>query len=160
MGCGDNMYDKKDTFKAVLTNSDDNRFGGTINEAVFNLGFSNKKNNYEYIELYVDNFCIDTDDLGNQFYCVRADFYQPNSINSLTNGSNDIIATVVQPNLATSRTVDLALTYQNPTAPIQIGSIPNKVSVRITNIENNNTIDLYTNNNFYILNLRFIAYYN
>jgi len=156
-----NLMDmKKDTFRAVLTNSNDLRNGGTISEPIFNLKFNGKQSNYEYIELFVDNFVLDTDDLATSIFNIRADFYQPNSISGYSNGgSSDIIGSVVSSNHATNRTIDLGLSYQNSTAPIQISSIPDKVKITLSPAISNDVIDLITNNNFYVLTLRFCAYY-
>lgn len=151
---------KKDTFRAVLTNANDLRNGGSISEPIFNLKFNGKQSNYEYIELFVDNFVLDTDDLGTPIFNIRADFYQPNSISGYSNGgSSDIIGSVVSSNHSASRTIDLGLSYQNPTAPIQITSIPDKVKITLSSAESNAVIDLITANNFYVLTLRFCAYY-
>ena len=151
---------KKDTFRAVLTNSNDLRYGGSISEPIFNLKFNGKQSNYEYIELFVDNFVLDTDDLATPIFNIRADFYQPNSISGFSNGgSSDIIGSVVSSNHSGNRTIDLGLSYQNSTAPIQISSIPDKVKITLSSAESNNVIDLMTGNNFYVLTLRFCAYY-
>jgi len=154
------MNMKKDTFRGVFTNANDLRNGGSINEAIFNLGFNGKQSNYEYVEVFVDNFVLNTKALTNKIYNVRADLYQPNSISGFTGGgASNIIASVVSTNHTGNRTDDLGLSYQNSTAPIQISNIPDKVKVFITNSEDNNVIDLDSNNNFYTLTLRFCAYY-
>ena len=152
---------KKDTFRAVLTNSNDLRDGGTLSEPIFNLKFNGKQSNYEYVELFVDNFVIDTINLTISSYNVRADLYQPNSISSYSiGGSSDILASIVSPNKTASRTIDLGLSYQNPNAPIQISSIPDKIRVFLTKgTGEDGIINLETNNNIYVLTLRFNAYY-
>ena len=131
--------------------------GSNSADTFFNIRLPNKRTDYKKYCMYVDNFILDTDDLGNQIYCVRLNCFQPNTYNSLTNSNNDIIAMVIQSNLATARTIDLALTY--PTAPIYIDNLPEQLQFKITSASSNTALDFDTGSNQWSITLRIEAEY-
>jgi hypothetical protein len=148
---------KKDTFIYELHS--DGRDSGTAGEATFNARFPNKRTDYTKLCLFVDNLVLDTDYLGNHVYCARLICFQPNSYNSINKGNNDVIATLISPNIATSRTIDIALTYQNPTAPIDLETFPSSFTITWTIGDNNTPLDYTTNDNIWGMRLRLEAYY-
>lgn len=147
----------KDTFIYQLHS--DSRDGGSAAEAIYNARFPNKRTDYTKLCLYVDNVVLDTQDLGNVIYSVRLNCFQPNSYNSVSNGNNDVIATLISPNISTSRTIDLALTYQNPTAPIELDTFPTSFTITWTTGNSTTPLDYATNDNIWSMRLRLEAYY-
>lgn len=149
---------KKDIFQLNLS-SEGMDSGSNSADTFFNIRLPNKRTDYNKYVLYVDNFVVDTLDLGNMIYCVRINCYQPNSYNSTINGNNDIIAMVIQPNLATDRTIDGALQYSAPTTPIYIDTLPDQLQFKITNASNSTPLDFATNSNMWSIRLRIEAHY-
>ena len=147
----------KDTYRIYL-NSESND-GGTRNDCVFNVRIPNIRDNYEKYELYVDDFTIEMGGTTIDSILVNLNnSLQYNSYNSTTKGQNPTIATIFNPNQTGARTADLTLSYQNSNAPYILQALPEQMNIVITDIDGA-TLDLTTNSNFWVLNLRIDAHY-
>jgi len=135
------------------------RDSGTISNATFNTKMATLKDNYVGYCLYVDNITMDVDELASKNIVFRlTNVNQLNSYNSINKSGSNVIATLINTNVTSSRTLDVASSYQNPEAPIAISNLPDTMNVLITTISNSTEIDLTTNSNNWTIKLRIEAY--
>lgn len=130
----------------------------SIGKYTFNIKLPVKRNTYKSFVLYVDDFDIQTEGLGNSAYILNSDIIEYNSYNSRTGGNNTTLASMFANAKNTGRTSDFALNYQAPTKPIIINNIPENLTLQITDIDNVG-IDFSDAANFWLLDLRIEAYY-
>lgn len=135
------------------------RDSGTIANASFNTQMMTLRDDYVGFCLYVDNITLDTDEATAKSIVFRlTNCNQKNSYNSINKSGSNVIATLINSNVSTSRTADVASSYQNSTAPIQIDHLPDRMNVLITNASNMTALDLTTNSNNWTAKLRVDAY--
>jgi len=148
-----------DTYRIYLDSERFDSKNATENVAQFNTKIPTKKTNYTRYELYVDDFCINLSGMTEYNIIVKALLPQFHSYNSFTKGNNTTIATIFNNNITSDRTTDLCLNYQAPNAPYIINSIPDFITIELTNLDNA-AIDLTDVRNVWILNLRIDAHYD
>lgn len=147
----------KDTFRLFLTSEDATTESETVGEYTFDIRLPSKKDNYTSVDLYVDDFNVCLKGLTTTSVLVKTNMGEYMSYNSQTGGNNNTIACIFNPNVASGRTVDLALLYQAPRTPYSINALPNSITIRLTDIDNSG-IDFSSANNFWTLNLRLDAH--
>ena len=130
-----------------------NYTSGTNSKPYYNIKFPSKRINYTGYKLYVDDFCISLSGLSTNSVQVRTNLSQYNSYNSRVGGSNDIIATLFNPNVDSDRTTDLTLKYQAPLTPYHINSFPENLNIHLTDVEGEEIV-IDNDDAFWILNLR------
>ena len=146
-----------DTYRIYLNSEDLD--GGTRNNAIFNVRIPNKRDNYRRFELFVDDFTIELGTTTISSILVNLNnSLQYNSWNSTTKGQNPTIASVFPQSQTSARTDNLVCVYQNSTAPYTLQALPTDMNIILTDIDGA-TLDLDTNSNFWILNLRIDAHY-
>ena len=152
------MKSKSDTFTYLLTNN--TRDLGTPSNPVFNINYLQKKNTYSKITCYIDNFqamLLTLSDTTNMIY-VESNLNQINSYSSKSKGPSNILC-VINRNIeedATYGTNDSGVSYQAPTTPIEIGTIPDSISLKLVKA-NGNTVDMDTGGNIFSVKLRFVC---
>ena len=151
---------KTDTFTFLLTN--DTRDLGTLSNPIFNVNYLQKKNNYSKITCFIDNFqamLLTLSDTTNMIY-LESNLNQINSYNSKTKGTSNILC-FVNRNIeedATYGTNDSAVSYQAPTTPIEIGSLPDSINFKLVKANGAN-VDMDTGGNIFSVKLRFVCEY-
>lgn len=148
----------KDIIRIVLDSESNTR--STDEDGVFeyDIRLPVKRSNYKKLVLYIDNFSINTKGLTKEVYRLHSNFTEYNSFNSKTNGSNNVLCSVVANAIASGRTTDFALSYEGSTSPIQITNIPDMLKIEIKDIDNAG-VDMSNISNVWILNLRIEAFY-
>ena len=147
---------KSDTFRIYLDSENPTTHSESVGEYHYNVRLPSKGNTYIEYKLYVDDFNVCLKGLTTTSVLVKLNVGQYNSFNSRTEGNNNVIATVFNPNQASGRTVDLSLNYQNPNTPYIIQTLPQSLSVSLVDIDNAG-IDFSNANNYWALNLRIEA---
>ena len=148
---------KTHTYTYYLSSS--TRDSGTIANALFNTKMQTLRENYVGYDLYVDNLTMDTDELASKNIVFRlTNINQIHSYNSINKSGSNVIATIINTNVTSSRTADVASSYQNPNAPIPISNLPEQMNVLVTTISNSTALDLTTNSNNWTLKLRIVAH--
>lgn len=148
---------KKDTFRIYLCSEDNTTEDEANGTYTFDVRLPAKQNTYTGYTLYVDDFNVCLKGLSITSVLVKLNMGEYNSYNSQTGGNNNTIATIYPPNQASDRTADLSLLYQASTTPYNISTLPNTMTIRITNIDNTG-INFSSANNFWTLNLRVDAH--
>ena len=139
--------------------SSDTRDSGTIANALFDTNMMTLKDNLTGYTLFVDNITMDVDELTDTHLVFRlTNVFQPNSFNSINKSGSNVIATLINTNVATSRTIDVTTSYQNPNAPIPIDNLPDQLNVVVSNSAGATPLDLTTNANHWTMRLRIEAY--
>ena len=153
---------KTDTFTFLLTN--DTRDLGTLSNPIFNVNYLQKKNTYSKITCFIDNFqamLLTLSDITNLLYLESSSLNQINSYSSKTKGTSNILC-FVNRNIeedATYGTNDSAVSYQAPSIPIEISSLPDSINLKLVKA-NGNTVDLDTGSNIFSIKLRFECQYS
>ena len=154
------MKTHSDTFTYLLSNN--TRDLGTLSSPIFNINYLQKKNNYTKITCYIDNLqavLLTLSDTTNLIY-LESNLNQINSYNSKTKGTSNILCCINR-NIQESSGAnyqDSAVSYQAPTTPIEIGSLPDTISLKLVKA-NGNTVDLDTGGNVISVKLRFVCEY-
>lgn len=148
-----------DVFRVVLDSESADLGTESIGNYIFNVKLGTRRTDYKKYILYVDNFSISLKGLTTTSVNVKLNIGQYNSYSSLTEGNNQVIATVFNPNVASGRTVDLALNYQAPNTPYRISTLPDDFNVNLTDIDNT-AINMSSTDNFWLLSLRIEAFYD
>jgi|TARA_R100000479_G_scaffold159282_1_gene96406 hypothetical protein len=133
---------------------------GIAPKPTFNIKIPKKRTDYTKYTLYVDDFCISL--AGETYRSIRLHLFnciQYNSYNSSSKGSNNVIATIFNPNITETRTIDLSLNYQAPTTPYIINCFPDTLQFEITD-ETEAPLSDFAVNAFWVLNLRIEAEYD
>jgi len=155
------MKPHSDTFTFLLTN--DTRDLGTLSNPIFNINYLQKKNNYSRITCFIDNFqamLLTLSDITNLIY-LESNLNQLNSYSSKSKGTSNILF-FVNRNIeehASSGTNDSAVSYQGSTTPIEIGSLPESISLKLVKA-NGNSVDMDTGGNIFSIKLRFVCEYS
>ena len=152
---------KTDTFTYLLTN--DSRDLGTYSNPIFNINYLQKKNTYSKITCYIDNFqamLLSLSEITNLLY-LESNLSQINSYSSKSKGASNILCFVNRNILehASSGYNDSAVSYQAPAIPIEIGSLPDSINLKLMKA-NGNTVDLDTGQNIFSIKLRFVCEYS
>ena len=153
---------KTDTFTFLLTN--DTRDLGTLSNPIFNVNYLQKKNTYSKITCFIDNFqamLLTLSDITNLLYLESSSLNQINSYSSKTKGTSNILC-FVNRNIeedATYGTNDSAVSYQAPSIPIEISSLPDSINLKLVKA-NGNTVDMDTGSNIFSIKLRFVCEYS
>jgi hypothetical protein len=148
-----------DVFRVVLDSESADLGTESLGNYIFNVKLGTRRTDYKKYILYVDNFSISLKGLTTHSVLVKLNIGQYNSYSSLTEGNNQVIATVFNPNVASGRTVDLALNYQAPNTPYRISTLPDDFNVNLTDIDNT-AINMSSTDNFWLLSLRIEAFYD
>jgi hypothetical protein len=154
------MKTYSDTFTYLLTNN--TRDLGTLSSPIFNINYLQKKNNYTKITCYIDNFqamLLSLSDITNLLY-LESNLNQINSYSSKTKATSNILF-YVNRNIeedATYGTNDSSVSYQAPTTPIEIGSLPDCISLKLMK-SNGANVDMDTGGNIFSIKLRFVCEY-
>ena len=152
-------YDKRDTFKLILESESADTSVEASGQFNYKINLPAKKVNYQKFYLFVDNFQICLKGLTSESVQVNATLPQYNSYNSKTKANSTVIATVFNTNVASGRTVDLSLGYQNSTAPIEINSLPQDLRLDLIEMGGSG-IDMSAAAQFFMIDLRIEAYYD
>jgi len=154
------MKTHSDTFTYLLSNN--TRDLGTLSSPIFNINYLQKKNNYTKITCYIDNLqamLLTLSDITNLLY-LESNLNQINSYSSKTKATSNILC-VINRNIqehASSGYQDSAVSYQGPTTPIEIGSLPDSINFKLTQ-PNGNVVDMDTGGNVISVKLRFVCEY-
>ena len=151
--------EQKDTFRIVLDSETANIDTTASGDYTYNVKLQARRTDYKKYVLYVDNFNICLKGLTTESVLVKLNIGQYNSFNSQTEGNNQVVATIFNPNIASGRTVDLALNIQAPNTPYIITTLPNELNVKLVDIDNV-AINMSSANNFWYMNLRVEAFYD
>jgi len=152
---------KADTFTYLLSNN--TRDLGTLSNPIFNINYLQKKNNYSKITCYIDNLqvmLLTLSDITNLIY-LESNLNQLNSYSSKSKGPSNILC-VVNRNIQESSGAnyqDSAVSYQGSTTPIEIGSLPESISLKLMKA-NGSTVDLDTGGSTFYIKLRFVCEYS
>ena len=155
------MKTHSDTFTYLLTNN--TRDLGTLSNPIFNINYLQKKNNYSKITCYIDNLqamLLTLSDTTNLLY-LESSLNQINSYSSKTKATSNILC-VINRNIeedATYGTNDSAVSYQAPTTPIEIGSLPDSINFKLVKANGNN-VDMDTGGSIFSIKLRFVCEYD
>ena len=153
---------KTDTFTFLLSNN--TRDLGSYSNPIFNINYLQKKNNYSRIICYIDNLqamLLTLSDTTNLLYLESSSLNQINSYNSKTKGTSNILC-FVNRNIeehSSSGTNDSAVSYQGPSTPIEIGSLPESINLKLIKA-NGDTVDMDTGQNIFSIKLRFVCEYS
>ena len=154
------MKTHSDTFTYLLSNN--TRDLGTLSNPIFNINYLQKKNNYTKITCYIDNLqavLLTLSNTTNLLY-LESSLNQINSYSSKTKGTSNILC-FVNRNIeedATYGTNDSAVSYQAPTTPIEIGSLPDSINFKLVKANGAN-VDMDTGGNIFSVKLRFVCEY-
>ncbi len=148
-----------DVFRIVIDSESADLLSESQGDYIFNLKLGTRRTDYKKYMLYVDNFSISLKGLTTHSVLVKLNIGQYNSYNSRTEGNNQVIATVFNPNVASGRTVDLALNHQAPNTPYRISTLSNELNIKLTDIDDI-AIDMSGTDNFWLLSLRIEAFYD
>ena len=146
---------KKDIFTYLLTNN--SRDLGSYSNPIFNINYLQKKNNYVRITCYVDQveaMLLTLSDTTNLMY-LETNLNQINSYNSTTKGTSSILCVLnrtIQEH-ATSGYQNSNASYQAPQTPIELGSLPDTINLKLVKA-NGNVVDMDTGNNTFTVKLR------
>ena len=152
---------KTDTFTYLLTNN--TRDLGTYSNPIFNINYLQKKNTYSKITCFIDNFqamLLSLSEITNLLY-LESNLNQLNSYSSKSKGASNILC-FVNRNIeehASSGTNDSAVSYQAPAIPIEIGSLPDSINLKLMKA-NGDTLDMDTGQNIFSIKLRFVCEYS
>ena len=152
---------KTDTFTFLLSNN--TRDLGSYSNPIFNVNYLQKKNNYTRIICYIDNFqamLLTLSDITNMIY-LESNLNQINSYSSSSKGTSNILC-FVNRNIEESSGAnyqDSAVSYQGPSTPIEIGSLPDSINLKLMKA-NGNTVDMDTGQNIFSIKLRFVCEYS
>ena len=147
---------KKDIFTYLLTNN--SRDLGSYSNPIFNINYLQKKNNYVRITCYVDQveaMLLTLSDTTNLMY-LESNLNQINSYNSTTKGTSSILCVLnrtIQEH-SSSGYQNSNASYQAPQTPIELNSLPDNISLKLTKA-NGNVVDMDTGNNPFIVKIRF-----
>ena len=153
------MREKMDVYNIYLESENPTASTETTGNYRFNVRLPAKKIQYHTYKLYVDNWNLALKGLTTDSAVLKLYLPQNNSYSSLSGGNNTVVASVFNPNIASGRTVDLALHYQNSTAYYGINSLPQSIDLQITDVDNVG-IDFSNAVNFWDLSLRVEAFYD
>lgn len=151
---------KKDIFTYILNNN--SRDLGSFSNPIFNINYLQKKNNYVKITCYVDQFeamLLTLSDITNLMY-LETNLNQINSYNSTTKGTSNILCVInrtIQES-SSSGYQNSNASYQGPQTPIELGSLPDNISLKLVKA-NGNVVDMDTGNNPFTVKLRFECEY-
>jgi len=148
-----------DVFRIVLDSENADISTEAQGDFNYDVKLATRRTNYTKYILYVDNFSISLKGLTTDSVLLKLNVGQYNSYNSSTGGNNQVVATIFNPNIASARTVDLALNHQAPNTPYRISTLPNNLNVKLTNIDNT-VINFSNADNFWLLSLRIEAFYD
>lgn len=151
--------EQKDTFRIVLDSETANLDTTASGDYTYNVKLQARRTDYKKYVLYVDNFNICLKGLTTESILVKLNIGQYNSFNSQTEGNNQVVATLFNPNTASARTDDLTLNIQAPNTPYIITTLPNELNVKLVDIDNV-AINMSSANNFWYMNLRVEAFYD
>lgn len=152
-----------DTFTVQLTNLAID--SGDKSSATYRLNIPNKRmTGYDKITMYCDAFNADLFNLNvNTILIMASSFYQKNSLSSITKGSAKTIGQCSRPIFrdASNNIVEKLdnVEFYGSTAPMEITSIPDEVTIHLSSLGGDDAIDLVTNGNHYHLKLRFVCEY-
>jgi len=155
---------KTDTFIAQVSNSSID--SGDRTNANYRLNIPNKRTmGYDKITLYVDAFNADLYNANVVGVLVQAKgIYQKNSISTITKGSCITIAQCSRPIYRNSSNAVIEkqdnVEFYGSNSPIEIGSLPEEITINLGDINGATQIDLETNDNHYHLKLRFVCEYD
>ena len=153
------MREKMDVYNIYLESENPTSSVETTGNYRFNLRLPAKKIQYHTYKLYVDNWNVALKGLTTDSAVLKLYLPQNNSYSSLSGGNNTVVASIFNPNIASGRTVDLALNYQNATAYYGINALPQSIDLQITDVDNVG-IDFSNAVNFFDLSLRIEAFYD
>ena len=151
---------KKDIFTYLLSNN--SRDLGSYSQPIFNINYLQKKNNYVKITCYVDQveaMLLTLSDITNLMY-LESNLNQINSYNSTTKGTSNILCVLnrtIQEH-ASSGYENSNASYRGSQTPIELGSLPNTINLKLVKA-NGNVVDMDTGNNPFIVKLRFECEY-
>jgi hypothetical protein len=151
---------KKDIFSYLLTNN--SRDLGTFSNPIFNINYLQKKNNYVRITCYVDQveaMLLTISNITNIIY-LESNLNQVNSYNSSTKGTSNILCVLnrtIQEH-ASSEYQNSNASYQGAQTPIQLGSLPDSINLKLVKA-NGNVVDMDTGSNTFTVKLRFECEY-
>ena len=153
------MREKMDVYNIYLESENPTASTETTGNYRFNVRQPAKKIQYHTYKLYVDNWNLALKGLTSDSAVLKLYLPQNNSYSSLSGGNNTVVASIFNPNIASGRTVDLALNYQNATAYYGINALPQSIDLQITDVDNVG-IDFSNAVNFFDLSLRIEAFYD
>jgi len=154
------MKTHSDTFTYLLTNN--TRDLGTLSNPIYNINYLQKKNNYTKITCYIDNLqamLLTLSDITNLIY-LESSLNQINSYSSKTKSTSNILC-VINRNVqehSSSGYLDSAVSFQAPQTPIEIGSLPDTISLKLVKANGAN-VDMDTGGNIFSVKLRFVCEY-
>ena len=149
----------KDVIKIHLDSESSDITDSSNGKYTFNMKFPVRRNDYKKIVLYVDDWELQTKALSDLAYVLNFEnVSELNSYNSRTKGNNSVIATLFANGVNGARSTDFALNYQAPLTPHIINSVPNTLTIKITDILNTG-LDFSSADNFWALTLRLECYY-
>ena len=155
------MKTHSDTFTYLLTNN--TRDLGTLSNPIFNINYLQKKNNYTKITCYVDQLeaMLGTLSETTNILYLESNLNQNNSYNSKTKGTSNILC-VLNRNTTIEESgndfLESKASYQGPNTPIQIGSLPDNINLKLVK-PNGNIVDLDTTSLVLCVKLRFVCEY-
>ena len=148
-----------DVFRVVLDSETPDLSTEADGDFTYNVKLQARRTDYKKYILYVDNFNVSLKGLTIDSVFVKLNVGQYNSYNSRTEGNNQVVATVFNPNVASARTVDLTLNHQAPNTPYRITTLPNELNVKLATIDDV-AINFSNADNFWSLSLRIEAFYD
>ncbi len=148
-----------DSFRIVLDSETADLSTLASGDFTYNVKLQARRTNYTKYILYVDTFNVSLKGLTTETVSVKLNIGQYNSYNSRTKANNQVVATVFNPNIASARTVDLALNYDGTNKPYVITTLPNDLNVKLVNIDDT-AINFTNADNFWSLSLRIEAFYD